>query len=500
MLLLALSLSPVKAADYYFAHSAGTYNFNYVLWKLNASNGNLVQTLISGVPAPVSGMAYFNGYLWAHSAGTYNLSYQLWKIDPTNGSVVQALTSGVTAPVGGMTYANGYFWAHSASFYNLNHLLWKLNPTNGTVVQTLTSGVSLPVAALAYANGYLWAHSAGTSNFNYVLWKINPANGTVAQTLTSGVPAAIGGLASADGYLWAHSANPYNFNYALWKINPNNGNVVQTLTSGAFLPVGALTFMEGTPPTGSISVNSGAEFANSALVNLTLSATDNSGTVSFMRFSNDNSAWSPWEGYATSKTWALAPGDGAKTTYVQFQDQTGNISSPSSDSIILDTVAPTGTITINSGAVLTTNRSVTLSLDASDRGSGVSQMRFSNDNSSWDAWEAYTTGKAWILASGDGSKTAYVQFKDTAGNGSSSFSATIRFYMDGGVPTNITIQASSNSLELSWPPDHTGWRLQVQTNSVISNWSDWPGATTTNRVKILIVPANRAVFFRNVYP
>lgn len=31
--------------------------------------------------------------------------------------------------------------------------------------------------------------------------------------------------------------------------------------------------------------------------------------------------------------------------------------------------------------------------------------------------------------------------------------------------TNITFSASGGNLTLSWPQDHTGWRLQVQTNS-----------------------------------
>ena len=495
-ILLGLPLGHVKAADYFFAHSASTYNLNYVLWKLNPTNGSLVQTLTSGVTAPVSGMAYAKGYLWAHSAN----NVLLWKIDPATGSVLQTLTSGVPAPVGGLAYANGYLWAHSANAYGLNYLLWKINPTNGNLVQTLVSGASLPVAALAYGNGSLWAHSAGTYNFSYALWQLNPANGSALQLLPSAVPNPIGGLAFANGYLWAHSANPYNLSYALWKLDPTTGSVVQILTSGVTLPVAALAFLDGTPPTGSVSVNGGASFATSASATLTLSATDNSGTVSSMRFSNDNSAWTAWEPYAASKAWTLASGEGPKTVYVQFQDDAGNISVPYSASITLDTVPPSGSIMINGGAVMTTNLSVVLTLNASDSGSGISQMRFSNNNTSWSAWEAYATSKAWSLASGDGKKTAYAQCKDAAGNGPSTFSDTILFYSKGGVRTNITVLVSGGSLQLSWPQDHTGWRLQVQTNSLSTNWVDWPGASTTNRMSIPILPATAAVFFRTVYP
>ena len=498
--ILLLSLAQVKAADYFFAHSASTYSSHYLLWKLDSASGSAVQTLTSGVTAPVSGLAYADGYLWAHSANPYNNSYRLWKLDPANGNVIQTLTSGVYAPVGGMAYANGYFWVHSANAYNANYLLWKINPTNGNVVQTLPSGVSLPVAALASANGYLWAHSSVTYNFSYVLWKINPTNGIALAVLPSGVPDPIGGLTYANGYLWAHSAGKYNLNYVMWRLDPASGSVSQTLTSGVTQPVGALAFIDGTPPTGSIAVNQGASFATSASATLTLAATDNGGTVSSMRLSDDNATWTPWEPYAASKVWTLTPGDGPKTVYAQFQDATGNISSPYSDAITLDTVLPTGSILINNGAVMTTNRSVALVLTGHDAGSGLSQMRFSNNNASWSSWEAYTTNKAWTLTTGDGNKAAYVQLKDAAGNGSASFSDTILFYSKGGVRTNITVVASGGSLELSWPQDHTGWRLQVQTNALSTNWSDWPGASATNRISIPTFPANAPVFFRTVFP
>ena len=49
-------------------------------------------------------------------------------------------------------------------------------------------------------------------------------------------------------------------------------------------------------------------------------------------------------------------------------------------------------------------------------GSGVAKMQFSNDNTTWSGWETYATTKSWTLASGDGLKTVYAQFKDVAGN------------------------------------------------------------------------------------
>lgn len=71
-------------------------------------------------------------------------------------------------------------------------------------------------------------------------------------------------------------------------------------------------------------------------------------------------------------------------------------------------------------------------------------------------------------------------------------------------PTNITSTVSGGNLNLAWPADHTGWRLQVQTNlantGLGTNWYTWPGSTSVNAVSIPINPANADVFFRLVYP
>ena len=70
-------------------------------------------------------------------------------------------------------------------------------------------------------------------------------------------------------------------------------------------------------------------------------------------------------------------------------------------------------------------------------------------------------------------------------------------------PTNITAQLVFNTLKLSWPADHTGWRLQVQTNDLTAglgtNWFDVAGSTTTNQMFFPINPAAGGVFYRLLY-
>ena len=70
--------------------------------------------------------------------------------------------------------------------------------------------------------------------------------------------------------------------------------------------------------------------------------------------------------------------------------------------------------------------------------------------------------------------------------------------------TNIDFAWNGNAMTLSWPADHTGWRLQVQTNPLTeglgTNWFDVDGSTNVNELSIPVNPANGSVFYRLVYP
>lgn len=68
------------------------------------------------------------------------------------------------------------------------------------------------------------------------------------------------------------------------------------------------------------------------------------------------------------------------------------------------------------------------------------------------------------------------------------------------VPTNIIFQLVGNQLNLSWPADHFGWRLQYETNLTDSNWVTVPGSTNIISTNIAIAPTNSSLFFRMIYP
>ena len=68
----------------------------------------------------------------------------------------------------------------------------------------------------------------------------------------------------------------------------------------------------------------------------------------------------------------------------------------------------------------------------------------------------------------------------------------------------LTNSVSGGNVNLSWPADHLGWRLEVQTNTLNvglnSTWFTWPNSTNATAVSIPINSANPTVFFRLVYP
>lgn len=83
---------------------------------------------------------------------------------------------------------------------------------------------------------------------------------------------------------------------------------------------------------------------------------------------------------------------------------------------LLDTTAPTGSLSIGTGAPFLNQTSVTLNTSATDSESGVDVMRFRNESGPFSAWETYATSKTWSLSSGEGQKTVTVEYRDVAGN------------------------------------------------------------------------------------
>ena len=102
------------------------------------------------------------------------------------------------------------------------------------------------------------------------------------------------------------------------------------------------TIYDTIAPTGAIAINGNAATTASLVVTLNLKAVDATSGVYRMQFSNDNTSWSPWEAFQSTRTgWDLSAygGDaspGTKSTFVRFQDRAGHVSPSYSDTIEYD--------------------------------------------------------------------------------------------------------------------------------------------------------------------
>ncbi|MCE9571950.1 MAG: S8 family serine peptidase [Deltaproteobacteria bacterium] len=128
-------------------------------------------------------------------------------------------------------------------------------------------------------------------------------------------------------------------------------NSVTTPRIDVYAAVGAPP-VDVTPPTGTVTINSGATLTNNRAVTLAITATD-AGGLATMCVTNTTAACTPFETFATTKAWTLSTGDGAKTVLVYLRDKAGNTTtlgtSPAA-SITVDATAPTGgTATAASG-------------------------------------------------------------------------------------------------------------------------------------------------------
>ncbi|MCX5695018.1 MAG: hypothetical protein NT014_07895 [Candidatus Omnitrophica bacterium] len=170
----------------------------------------------------------------------------------------------------------------------------------------------------------------------------------------------------------------------------------------------------------------------------------------------------------TAKSVSRTLTEGVNTLTVTDVDAAGN-SGTTSINVILDSIIPSGTIRINNDNQYINTIAAVLNLSATDSGSGVgseAQMQFSNDNSTWSTPEAYAIIKNWTLASGDGTKTVYVKFKDVAGNWSGTQSDTI--ILDTTPPT-IVITSPLNNYQTNQSPIAVNYTLDGTAKSISRN-------------------------------
>ena len=150
-----------------------------------------------------------------------------------------------------------------------------------------------------------------------------------------------------------------------------------------------------------------------------------------------------------------------------------------------DQVSCTGNFTNSGTLTVITNVSSTVALAAGDSFKLFTLTNYAALTGLTPTLPALPTGLAWT--------------NKLAVNGTIAVVATVST-----TPFSVGASVSGNQLILTWPTDHIGWRLQVQTNSLSSGlggtWYDVPGATSVDTETINLDSTQGTVFYRMVYP
>jgi tRNA threonylcarbamoyladenosine modification (KEOPS) complex Pcc1 subunit len=199
----------------------------------------------------------------------------------------------------------------------------------------------------------------------------------------------------------------------------------------------AKVILDRTPPKViDVNINDGSAWATSVKVNINMDVQD----VSHMQINNTNaiSNMEIWERFEPTKVdWSLIPGDGPKTVYMRFKDESNNISEVVNAMITLDTKPPTGEITINEGSkfVNSVDKLVNIKI-ITEEGKGY-QITNKPDFTDIKLEPFMPEIKNWVLDGEDGVKTVFLRLRDEAGNFSNVITSSI--ILDRQPPTELNM-------------------------------------------------------------
>ncbi|MBU1754604.1 hypothetical protein KKG56_12295, partial [bacterium] len=398
-------------------------------------------------------------------------------------------------------------WRLSAGANGSRTVYMQLKDSAGNIA-TATMGEILYDATIPQAT-----ITIGSGNPTYI------TQGTATIYLEYDTPLEVGTVAlSNDSVHWTVIAtNTAPGSYTNWSLGGSDGTkwvyVSVTDMAGNVGKYSDSIILDTQGPGCSVLVNEDDLFTNNATVTLTISAYDPFSGVGSMSLSNNGATWSTWLAYQEgTMSWSLINGDGGTTTngtrrvYVRFADGAGIVDGTTTDKIVYDNIAPSGTLTINHGANLTASRNVVLVMEYSDNSSqfgtstlyGVQQVRYGTNGTDWTQWESSIGARSWQLADTQVEQTVWCEFRDACGN-TQAKSGTITY--DSLAPAGtITINSGATYTTSATATLTLEKGAAADTAWISNDGSNWTlcafGTTTTTAWQLLPADGAKIVYFR----
>jgi len=261
--------------------------------------------------------------------------------------------------------------------------------------------------------------------------------------------------------------------------------------------------LDTTAPVGFISINDDQEWTTSEKVVLSVGATD-AWPVIWVRYTeNPDSGWGRWEtreSFQVTRDWTFQNGTGVRTIHVQYRDVWQNISPTYSDSINLDSVPPTVSISIDDDAEFTASGLVDLTILADDVGSGLDAMRLRGGTTQWSDWMPVADRQTWVLTGEQGPNVVEIEVRDLADNITGSSDG---IYLDNRPPEGQLVindssemtQTAEVTLTIEGHDEGSGLAQMSFSNDGLE-WSPWEPFATSREWILSYRPGIRTVSVR----
>ena len=424
----------------------------------------------------------------------------------------------------------------NASFNSVGGLVassWSLTNNqaalNVTVPAGATGSIYLPILGAVTTNlviresgTIIWQNNAPSGNAagvtfsrmqtgnaqTFVVWNV----GSGAYQFTWNVPAAPGGLsASASNgqatLSWNPAPNATGYNV---KRATASGGPYVTVAAGALTTnyVDLVLSNNLTYYYVVSAVNGGNESANSSEISVTPGFIANFGfespAISTYQYNPTGGAWTFTSLSGTSGSGITANGSGFTSgntnapqgTQVAFLQGTGSISQAVSGLIAGATYQVTfAAAQRNNIYGAQTGQSWQLQLGAT----------VIANYSPPESVQTYLDYSATFSAPVTGSSPLTFVGTDKNGGDNTIFIDNVRLALAPSlVPPHLACQVNGRQVLVGWPPDHAGWRLEQQTDSLShglgTNWVTVNGSTLTNQLALAMAQSGGCAFFRLVYP
>lgn len=455
-----------------------------------------------------------NGMLTGNSIVLSNNTKFLMR---ANGSTSTFPNNPITIPDNSMatisstSLANGFGGTVTGSATATNQILnggdnVSFSSATNKQFQSLLGTVLIPSGTtLRFSSTSLSTNGGDNATFQ-VDGGLNTRNGTGGGAVSLGAltgSGTLGGAGNADGngtYVIGAENIDSEFSGTINGVPPRGTSIIKTGT-GRLTFSGTLNYVGSTLVTnGTLAIAGTAELDDSTTITVrSPGILDMSGIGGTLNLGN-----------TTNQT--LAGNGTVKATVVALGTYPATILPGGNNAIGTLTITNTLTLAANSTNILELNRTNSVGgtndMIVAQAITGNGTLIVTNIGpglNNGDTFKLFSTGVSGFititLPAGPGN--AYVWNDQTAVDG------TIHLVSGGISPvatnsTNISFSLSGSQLTLSWPSDHLGWRLQVQTNSLATglgtNWVDIANTGSVTSTNVTVNPTNGSVFFRMIYP